>query len=32
MPDGNTFVTGGEDGFVRLNTFDEEFNNFTFDA
>jgi translation initiation factor 3 subunit I len=31
-PDGNTFITGAEDGYVRINTFDEEFKNFEFDS
>jgi len=31
-PDGNTFITGAEDGYVRINTFDEEFKSFEFDS
>ena len=30
-PDGDTFITGGEDGFVRINRFDEEFKQFELD-
>jgi len=30
-PDGDTFITGGEDGFIRIQRFDDEFKQFDMD-
>jgi len=31
-PDGNSYASGGEDGYVRINTFDKAYHDFKFEA